>query len=129
MTDWFDQHANDDQKRWVAALESGEWKQTKGTLHRKGGGYCCLGVACKLLLGEPDDFLGHFAIWGDDGEAAPKEVVAALKLRGTLGESAAEPTDLASLNDSGSSFKAIAKMIRATPWEWLTNIPEPEDAA
>ncbi len=34
-------------KQWVDALRSGEYKQTKGTLHNlDDGGFCCIGVAC-----------------------------------------------------------------------------------
>lgn len=32
---------------WLAALESGNYLQTNGTLH-KDGGYCCLGLACEV---------------------------------------------------------------------------------
>lgn len=41
--------------KWLNALESGKFKQTRGRLSRgaKGGGteYCCLGVACHLFKG------------------------------------------------------------------------------
>lgn len=33
---------------WVDALRSGKYRQTTGMLHRKNGGYCCLGVACDV---------------------------------------------------------------------------------
>lgn len=33
--------------KWVEALRSGEYQQTKEYLHSEGG-YCCLGVACEL---------------------------------------------------------------------------------
>lgn len=36
--------------KWVAALRSGEYKQTKGRLY-SGKGYCCLGVFCKAVDG------------------------------------------------------------------------------
>jgi hypothetical protein len=35
--------------RWVEALRSGDYKQTQQTLY-DGTGYCCLGVACDLLV-------------------------------------------------------------------------------
>lgn len=42
-------------KKWIAALDSGEYKQTQaGKLQHKGA-YCCLGVACRVLV--PDEFL------------------------------------------------------------------------
>lgn len=36
-------------KRWIAALDSGEYKQGKRTLQFKNQ-YCCLGVGCDLLI-------------------------------------------------------------------------------
>ena len=37
--------------KWVAALESGDYKQTRGVL-RRGDSYCCLGVLCDLYYNE-----------------------------------------------------------------------------
>lgn len=37
-------------KQWVAALDSGEYKQGKGKLHNENNEYCCLGVACKITI-------------------------------------------------------------------------------
>lgn len=34
--------------RWVAALRSGEYKQTKSELKDGQGGFCCLGVLCDI---------------------------------------------------------------------------------
>jgi hypothetical protein len=36
-------------EKWVAALRSGEYKQTKGYLRNKKG-YCCLGVLTNFRL-------------------------------------------------------------------------------
>ena len=36
-------------KKWVFALRSGEYKQTKYYLQDKKG-YCCLGVGCKVFI-------------------------------------------------------------------------------
>ncbi len=33
--------------KWVEALRSGKYKQTKGSLH-KGDAFCCLGVLCDI---------------------------------------------------------------------------------
>lgn len=35
--------------RWIKALRSGRYKQTRLTLENQYG-YCCLGVACKVLI-------------------------------------------------------------------------------
>lgn len=40
---------NKNAKRWVAALRSGEYKQTKNKL-RSEDAFCCLGVACDLFV-------------------------------------------------------------------------------
>lgn len=37
--------------KWIAALRSGEYKQGKFYLEHNGG-YCCLGVACKIAGAE-----------------------------------------------------------------------------
>jgi len=39
----------EDFDRWLQALRSGEYKQTTGLLEDEAG-YCCLGIACKLLV-------------------------------------------------------------------------------
>lgn len=37
--------------KWVKALKSGKYKQAKGSLRsRKNDSFCCLGVACDLLV-------------------------------------------------------------------------------
>jgi len=36
-------------QKWVLALRSGEYSQTKGTLQDEQG-YCCLGVACDIFI-------------------------------------------------------------------------------
>lgn len=35
--------------KWIQALDSGKYKQSKGELQNRDG-YCCLGVACRVLL-------------------------------------------------------------------------------
>jgi hypothetical protein len=36
-------------KKWIAALDSGEYKQTHCSL-QDNKGYCCLGVGCKVTI-------------------------------------------------------------------------------
>lgn len=38
-----------DIQKWVKALRSGKYKQGTGALQNESG-YCCLGVACKVLV-------------------------------------------------------------------------------
>jgi hypothetical protein len=42
-------------EKWVTALRSGEYSQTKGTL-RDNDSYCCLGVLCDLVAKENPAF-------------------------------------------------------------------------
>lgn len=43
-------------KKWVKALRSGDYKQTDAYLYNRGlDGYCCLGVACKVLGADNDE--------------------------------------------------------------------------
>lgn len=35
-------------EKWTTALESGEFKQAKGSLKSNKGGFCCLGVLCEI---------------------------------------------------------------------------------
>jgi hypothetical protein len=41
-------------KKWVEALRSGEYRQTRGKLRtsKTNGGYCCLGVLCDVFQKE-----------------------------------------------------------------------------
>lgn len=39
----------DEFNKWIKALRSGKYSQSKGTLHNENG-YCCLGVACSILI-------------------------------------------------------------------------------
>jgi hypothetical protein len=47
---------NDNTRKWVKALRSGEFEQGRGRL-RDGDRYCCLGVACELYRREHPDEL------------------------------------------------------------------------
>jgi hypothetical protein len=48
--------------KWIEALRSGEYRQAQGSLHdQDNGGYCCLGVLCKVMGAE-------FGSVGDDAD-------------------------------------------------------------
>lgn len=36
--------------KWIRALRSGKYKQAIGRLENFSGGFCCLGVSCKILI-------------------------------------------------------------------------------
>jgi hypothetical protein len=51
--------------KWVAALRSDEYSQVDGILHNEvSGGYCCLGVLCKVMGAE----FGSVVEQREDGE-------------------------------------------------------------
>lgn len=125
------------QLEWLAALESGEWKQAKGWLFDRGEGdicgHCCLGVRAEQL-NLCEDKTGRFYRFGKEraNAVAPQEVIDDLQLRGDCGEFLV-PVDkfrsLAELNDDGDcSFAEIAAFIRANPWQVFRNFDRPEGA-
>lgn len=88
--------------KWIAALRSGEYKQTKGHLHDENG-YCCLGVLCEVT--QPEDWNGfHF-----DGYPNGEE------FREFFGLNPREETVLIHMNDGFEQpqkpFSAIADWI------------------
>ena len=109
--------------KWLAALRSGEYKQTEGRLRRqqKDGSwnYCCLGVACDVL--KPDG-------WGtiENGEGPSRNWAWHYTFADPeLGSTAYLPEDLGDLigvdmtwqsrlsirNDNGETFEQIADLI------------------
>lgn len=102
---------------WVAALRSGEYKQTKGHL-KCDSGYCCLGVLCDLegvdwvpRMGHPSQF--HFL-----EKTSCYEVP--ISWYGTISNEKASRygiidfvSELIAMNDTGKSFAEIADWIEA----------------
>lgn len=116
---WSKRAQREHRKKWVAALESGEYGQTKNML-TNGQGFCCLGVACEISgLGEWVD--GPYGEWvyEVDGEGSnellPEPVREWLGLAGEGGDFNSDTESLANLNDKGKTFKSIAKVIREEP--------------
>ena len=123
--------------RLVAALRSGEYDKVSGALHRPGKGYCCLGVACKLV--DPDGYSGaggHFHYKGHKSNLGLPESVAEEVTTGLLPEpdmsefplsyeqsraalymfadfcvKENDCTSLSTLNDFGLNFNQIADFI------------------
>lgn len=124
--------------RWVEALESGDYAQTTAVLKYDPiskqndilpVGHCCLGVACELAEDEIDleavryvrDMGGMYIAcpdgpivdWlasedaGYSGGWGPREALARW-----LGIDEGHLTEFARMNDSGRSFKQIARVIR-----------------
>jgi hypothetical protein len=107
---------------WYAALESGEYKQTRGSL-RYNDRFCCLGVACDVynkaegLGGWRDQAPGERVIF-EDGKGRRSRGVLPFAVQRWLGfYSDAAPRvglrDATTLNDSLNwSFKRIAAHMR-----------------
>lgn len=94
---------------WPEALESGEFKQTKGLLFDdRIKAYCCLGVACRLLN---DMRLLKKDEWIDEAEL-PERAIKLLGI-GPSGDHNLLNESLANDNDRGKTFKQIAKQIRS----------------
>lgn len=62
-------------KKWIRALDSGKYQQSQGMLQAWQNTYCCLGVACKVLMPSSHLRMQDDRICGalpDDQEFAPK---------------------------------------------------------
>lgn len=94
---------------WVEALNSGEYKQTKGLLRKKDS-FCCLGVLCELAVAAKvtdKDYEGETIV-------LPDSVVKWASMR-YKNASFGDETSLAQINDAGKKFKTIAKIIESNP--------------
>lgn len=127
---------NDNAKKWVAALRSGNYEQTKHQLAVTNSdsepvGYCCLGVACDLYAQDHEidveyelaaDHKSGFIRFGHESTVLPPEVREWLGLRERTGDfgSPREQNNiacysLADLNDAGATFKQVADFIESEP--------------
>lgn len=102
-------------KKWLIALRSGIYRQAEGKLNDGRQSFCCLGVLCdihsketgkdwdvgnncKNYMGRTGDLPGEVMKWAGLRHTAP----ACVHRKGR---------DLATLNDEGVGFKAIANVI------------------
>ena len=112
---------------WVAALRSGEYRQTRGALRKakEGGyerdGYCCLGVLCQIS-GLVKWVKGDGIVYASTKDVRhpsllPAEVMAWAGLRTPIGNfyDGAQNSSLISYNDHGVSFHDIADIIAKEP--------------
>lgn len=103
-------------KKWIKALRSGKYKQTKGVLRDEINGkpaYCCLGVLCETLgmkarkhAGIPRFYYGR-KVYG----VLPLSAFRLTGMKSFNGYLRTEGITLTDLNDEGKSFKQIAKVI------------------
>ena len=116
------------QKKWLAELRSGKYKQSIGGLCRNGK-FCCLGVIFELYKKEVGTVIdistgdGGVIISYDGSSAvlseSMKKYIGLRHLNGAAKEFAQD--SLAALNDSGAySFKDIAKIVEEDPGLYFT---------
>lgn len=94
-------------KKWVEALRSGEYKQTRGKLFNGKNSFCCLGVAANIgIHGDWEkDERGNWCINGQDMNLDPVFME-------KIGLNIEEEDELIRLNDNErKTFKTIAKYI------------------
>ena len=121
---------NENAKKWVAALRSGEYLQSRHYLRAMKNGFCCLGVACDVYAKETgkgewteevsDDQMNcYYSFEGEKG-TLPAEVCEWLGL--PVNHKAVEynnadmvDTSLVVDNDFGASFAKIADIIESEP--------------
>lgn len=97
--------------KWVEALRSGEYKQTKETL-KDCNGYCCLGVLCEIS--GIDRFVREDLALRYDGKSGTlsERVKKWAGMKDGNGARSGLKKSLADLNDdSNYSFKRIANII------------------
>ncbi len=97
-------------QKWVDALKSGDYQQTRATLKDQSG-FCCLGVLCDLYSKETGED------WVQDGRdyyppTAVCEWAGFVNTYNPKVEYGEERLSLADLNDNGKSFKEIAAIIQ-----------------
>ncbi len=110
-------------KRWIEALESGDYKQGKGALRSHRDEYCCLGVLCDLV--QPDgwsryndspecpDVLTTYYEFVYKNESAGGVLPTTLAKDVDIDSHGAHSTSwITTDNDSGKSFQEIADIIR-----------------
>ncbi len=89
------------QKRWLAALRSGKYKQGRLRL-RSGDNFCCLGVLCDVY--DPKEW-GEYGTYDYAHNMPPLDVLIKCCLTPSFAHALAEA------NDKGKSFSEIADMI------------------
>lgn len=127
----------EEQEQWLQALESGKYEQGTCELRTANDLFCCLGVACEVLIPETRQVMNKkqflmdcggtsvINLYGEEenSASAPREVIEKLHLHNRYGALRIGSTldgriysSLVEINDSGGhSFAQIAAFIRANP--------------
>lgn len=104
---------------WLAALESGHYRQVSNQL-KSGDEYCCLGVLADVCLQNdmvPEGVVIRLRPYGTmeighNGLFSAGYLGHSNELSDSFGLTAKQARKLASLNDTGQDFPAIAAYIR-----------------
>lgn len=108
--------------KWVAALRSGEYRQTMGGLQRDGR-FCCLGVACFLFDKANPGVLevseqGGWTAYDGASADLPERVQTWLGVAHSFGQFQKDDESfdyVSGWNDDGRSFSEIADLIESRP--------------
>lgn len=126
--------------KWIEALRSGKYKQTTGKL-QDGVGYCCLGVACKVLIFEDlqrKDYLDRlvdtepqFQVYAPEWlKQINEDVIARQKEESARSEDTIFAASLIHLNDErGFTFDTIADVLELIYVHGILEHTEEEDEA
>ena len=100
-------------EKWLNALRSGDYQQTRQYLHKEDG-FCCLGVLCDLYIKENNeewkiDECGDY--FYEQYKYPPLSVIEWSGLVSTNPIVCNGETSLGYLNDNGSTFNEIADLI------------------
>lgn len=103
-------------EKWLNALRSGAYKQSREMLRRKGGGFCCLGVLCDITKNMSDkwEVTPHFKYVYFVHEREHYKSNVPLDILQKVGLRRTEEQALIELNDVRKyNFKKIADYIEA----------------
>lgn len=111
---------NENAKKWVEALQSGEYKQCTGVLDDGEGGYCCFGVACRVYEKEngiePRDTLNIYDADEDlDAYVGVQEWLGLKSNYGLFYQNAPKSSNLTFINDKSDSFDKVINIILSEP--------------
>lgn len=105
--------------KWVAALQSGEYKQGRMTLSNPYGEFCCLGVLCELAVEEgviepSDEVAGVITYDGEYTQFLPEKVKRWAEMKNPSGRFViyGQIVSLTGYNDKGKSFLEISEIIK-----------------
>lgn len=96
-------------KQWIAALDSGEYRQGAGKMQDIGGRYCCLGVGCKLFIPTSLLSIDNGRIQGAYPDMQPAAPMWLQQVNDDFDEKTFR--SLSTLNDDGFTFPEIATLL------------------